>query len=226
MPKTLLDAVNETLKRTGVITGGGNELVSLSSTARQRDIDVAIQVINEGIDELYSLISKARPNQQTESTFTLVVNTRSYTLQTDLVRLRWPLIDKTNNQFIYEYPKGYNAMLMLDPEQDDTGLPYYGAISPVDGALHLDHDPTSLEAGRIYTYQYDKDTGMSAAADTVPFNDTTFRAMVAVWGNLWKRDRRGQEEFDTGLYQLNLGRAARAIRQRPPRTSHNPRRAA
>src|SRR5690606_12032341 len=101
--------------------------------------------------------------EQAEGTITLVDGQQDYALEGDLVLLRWPLIDKTNTQFISEFPGGYNAILLFDPEQDNTGLPHWGAISPVDAKLYLDRKPTSVEAGRVYTYQYDKDTGMAAA---------------------------------------------------------------
>lgn len=221
MAKTLLECVNEVLKRVKIIAGDSGELSSLTDSARQSPIDVAVQVINEGIDDLYSTAQMARPSVQAESTITLAQGTRNYSLASDLVRLRWPMIDKTNTQWLSEYPGGYNAMLLGDPEQDDTGLPYYGAIRPTDGQLYLDRAPTSVEAGRVYTYQYDKDVSVDDAADTVPFSDVVFRAMVPVWAQLWKRDMRG--DFDGDLYRLNVGRAAGLLTRVMPRTSYSPR---
>ena len=88
--------------------------------------------------------------------------TRDSALATDLAVIRWPFIDKTNTQFITDYPGGYNQMLIDDPEQDDTGLPMMGAIRPTDCKLYLDRAPTANDAGKVYTYQYDKDTALSA----------------------------------------------------------------
>lgn len=221
MAKTLLNAVNDILKRVGVIAGDAGELSSLTDSARQRPIDVAIQVINEGIGDLYTASRLPMPNGQAESTITLLLNTRNYTLASDLVRLRWNFRDKTNTQFIYEYPGGYNAMLDGDPEQNDTGLPYYGAIRPTDGQLYLDRAPTSVEAGRVYTYQYDKDLVLDAAADTVPFKDQTYRALIPVWAQLWKRDMR--QEFDDALYAKRIGEASALLTQKLPRSSYSPR---
>lgn len=221
MAKTLLECVNETLKRVGMIAGDAGELSSLADSARQRSIDVAVQVINEAIDELYTTSHIPMPNGQGESTITLVAGTKNYTLATTLVELRWPMIDKTNTQFLQPYPGGYNAMLLGDPEQDDTGLPHYGAIRPTDGALWLDRAPEAADAGRVYTYQYDRDVVMADASDTVPFKDAVFRAMIPVWTQLWKREMR--QDFDGDLYRLNLGRAARALTQRNARTSYSPR---
>ena len=177
--------------------------------------------MNEGIDELYTTAGVAHANQQAESTITLALATRAYTLATDLIRLRWPLIDKTNTQWIREYPGGYNAELVGDPEQDDTGEPHWGAIRPTDGKLYLDRAPLAADVGKIYTYQYDKTLELTVAASTVPFNDTVFRAMVPVWAQMWKRERRG--EFDAPAYRISLGRASRLLTQKQMRIHYNPR---
>lgn len=219
--KTLLNGVNEVLKRVNAIAGDAGLLTTLTDTARQHPIDVAVQVINEGIDELYSATGQPMPQVQAENSISLVTGTRSYALASNLIRLHFPLIDKTNNQYIFRYPGGYNDMLLLDPEQDDTGLPYFAAISPVNGNLHLDRAPTSVENGKVYTYQFDKNLGLSAAADTLPFNDAAFRAMVPVWAQLYKREMRN--EFDTELYRIAIGRAARFAIEVKPRTSWSPR---
>lgn len=216
--KTLLNSVNEVLKRVGVIAGDAGALSSLTDSARQVFIDTAVQVINEGITDIYATSGIAHPNEQAESTMTLVTATRAYTLASDLVQLRFPMRDKTNNQRIYEYPGGYNAMLDGDPEQDDTGLPMYGAFRATDGKFHLDRAPTSVENGRVYTYQYDKSLLLTAAANTVPFNDTVWTKMVPVWSQLWRRDR--QNSFDAAIYKTNLGIAAGYLSQKQPRDNY------
>lgn len=219
MAKTLLNATNEILKRVKLVAGDAAALTTLTDSARQAAIDCAVQVVNEGIDELYTATGRPKPQSQGESTVTLVTGTRAYTLATDLVTLFWPMIDKTNAQYLYEAV--YHDLLLLDPEQDDTGLPIRAAIRPTDGMLHLDRAPTSVENGRIYTYQYLKDLALIDAADTVPFSDEAFRAMVPAWVQLWKREQRG--EFDGALFEANIGRAAGSVTQQLARTSYNPR---
>lgn len=221
MAKTLLESVNEVLTRVGLVSGDSGALTSLTDSARQVSIDQAVQVINEGIDELYSTSGMAQPNEQAESSFTLVTSTRAYSLASDLVQIRWPLIDKTNSQLIYEAAGGYDSLLLLDLEQDDTGLPYCAAIRPTDGKLFLDRAPTASENGRVYTYQYDKDLVLDAAADTVPFSDAVFRAMVPAWVQLWKREKR--HEFDSDMFKTSVGRASRLLTQKQPRTDWSPR---
>jgi hypothetical protein len=229
--KTLLNSVNEIFRRVGMIQGDAALLTSLTDQSRQRSIDIAVQVINEGIDELYSTSALPMPSGQAESTFTLATGTRSYTLATGLVRITpydtdgqdgtvWA-IDKTNTQFIYEYPGGYNGLLLRDPEQDDTGLPYWAAINPTDGTLQVDRAPTSAENGNVYTYQYEKELTLTSASDTVPFGLSVFRAMVPTWVQLYRRDQ--QNEFDLDLFKANMGRAARLLSRIMPDSDYCPR---
>lgn len=221
MAKTLLNGVNEILKRVGIIAGDAGVLTSLTDSSRQTSIDACVQVINEGITEVFTVSEKPMPQEQKEGTVTLVTATRAYSLASDLVQLRWPMIDKTNSQMLYEYPGGYNAMLRGDLEQDDTGLPMYGTIRPTDFKLYVDRAPTSVENGRIYTYQYDRDLVLALAADVMPFTDAVFRSMVPAWVQLWKREKRN--EFDGDLFKHSLGTASRILSGLQPRTSYNPR---
>lgn len=221
MAKTLLNAVNEILKRTSNIAGDAGLLTSLTDSARQVVIDAAVQVVNEGIEELYSASHLPMPNELTDNSITLVAGTRHYSLQSNVVQIRWPLIDRTNGQYIVEYPGGYEEIIINDPEIDDTGLPTMGAIRPVDSVLYLDRAPTAAEAGRIYFYQYDKDISISSSTSEVPFKDAVFRAMVPAWVQLFKRERRN--EFDGELFRLSIGRASRLLTQKQMRTHWSPR---
>lgn len=221
MAKTLLNGVNELLKRVNEVAGDAAALTTLVDSARQHPIDISVQVINEGIGKLYTVPGMVLPKRQASSTITLVTATRAYVLASDMVTLHWPMIDRTNGQFLEQYPGGYDAMLIDDLEQDDTGLARYATIRPTDGYLYLDAAPTSEENGRVYTYQYDKDLALAAAADTMPFNDAAFRAMVPAWVQLYKREMRN--EFDGDLYKVALGEAARLVSQIPPRDSYSPR---
>jgi hypothetical protein len=221
MAKTLLNGVNEVLKRVNEIAGDAAALTTLLDSARQHPIDLTVQVINEGVIKLYALPGLSLPKRQASSTITLVTSTRAYALAADVVTLHWPLIDRTNSQIIQQYPGGYNEMLLDDLEQDDTGLPQYAVIRPTDGYLYVDVAPTSTENGRVYTYQYDKSLLMTTAAATMPFTDEVFTAMVPAWVQLYKREKRN--EFDTDLFRNALGEAARMVSQNPPRDSYSPR---
>lgn len=217
MAKQLIDAINEVMKRANVIAGDATAFTSLVDASHQHDIDIAVQVINEGIDDLYSSTGIPQPGGQAESSITLVLNQREYTLATNLVRLRWPLIDRANINYMLEFPGGYDELLIIDAAQTFTGLPPWAAINPNTGALHTSHSPDAVSAGRVYFYEYDKDLDLVNATDLVPFTNAAFRAMVPAWTQLWKRERRN--EFDADLYKMNMGRAARFMTEEEPRDS-------
>lgn len=221
MAKTLLNAINEILKRVSVIAGDSSVMTSLTDSARQPAIDIAVQVINEAIDRLYYSTNLAMPTGQGEDTITLLLGVRSYPLAADLVRLRYPFIDRVNTQHLFEFAGGYNQMLVFDPEQDDDGLPHFGAISPVNGEFHVDRAPKSDSVGRVYFYQYDKDISLEFATDLFPFTDAVFRALLPAWVQLWKRERRNQ--FDEVLFTAGLGLAGRLLTKKTIKSSWSPR---
>src|SRR5512139_1234445 len=221
MAKTLLNAVNDMFKLAGIISGDADALTSLTDSARQTDIDHCVIALNEVIDELYTIGDVARPQQQVGATITLATSTRNYSLATNYVRLHWPLIDHTNSQYIVEHPGGYDDLLAMDPEVDDTGLPVVGVIRPTDGSLYVYPTPDSTVNGRIYTYQYDKDTELSAYTDTVPFNNIIYRSVLPAAFQLWKRERRGT--FDAAMFKIHFGRAARLLSQVPASDNYCPR---
>ena len=221
MSHTFLDAVNETLKRVGVIDSYNTGLLTtFSQSAQQREIDIAIQVINEGIDEL-ARTNKQLPLTMAEGTLTLVTNQREYTLATDFITMTFPMIDRVNTQYVWEWQGNYNELLLWDPQQVFTGLPEYGMISPETGKFRLDRAPDSTLNGRNYYYEYKRNLVLVNTTDPIPFNDAAFRAMVPAWAQLYSRERK--KEFDQGLYQQGMARAAYEIREVPIRDSYSPR---
>jgi hypothetical protein len=221
MAQTLLNCVNEVLKRTGIIAGDINALTTLTSSAIQHEIDVAIQVWNEAIDELYITSSIPMPTVLGEDTISLVTNTRNYTLNSSLNVLLFPLVDETNSRYISEYPGGYMQLIMDQPKQSSfTGTPLSACIRPTDGALYLNSTPSSTENGLVYKYRYEKDLSMSLATDTVPFKDVVFRAMVPAVSEIWKRDMK--KTFDQAMFDAGLGRASRYLLEKVQRTNWAP----
>lgn len=221
MSKTLLDAVNEVGKRCGFIDSYNiGLLTSLTQSNIQRDVDLTIQLVNEGIDELVRGKDQSPITMGTNS-ITLATGTREYNLATDLITLFWPLRDTTNTQFIIEFPGSFLDLLQYDPDQSFTGLPLYGIISPETGKFRVEIAPDSSSNGRVYNYDYKKNLVLTLSTDAMPFNDEVFRAMVPAWAQMWRRER--NKEFDQALYQQAMGRAAYAIRETPPRSDYSPR---
>lgn len=225
MPKTLLNGVNEVLKKVDVLDSDSGLLASLTDSARQTHIDLAVQVVNETLDHLYSAADKPKPKQLGEATITLVTSDRDYALNAGVVLLRreFHLIDSTNNhQIAILGDDGYRQIVMGDPELNDTGLPSAAAIRPTDGELYLDRAPTSAENGRIYKYRYDKELELTVAADTFPFGNAAFRALIPAAAELWKMYR--HNEFSQGLFDASVARAARFVLMLPARDSWMPQR--
>lgn len=221
MAKTLLNGVNEVLKKVGVIQGDSGAFSSLSDSARQIWIDTAVQCWNEAIDELYSLTGESIPSGIASSTLTILTSTRAYSLASGLVRLHWPLHDTTNGQFIDEYPGGYERMIHDEVTANSvTGQSFLAAINPTTGGLYLNALPTSAENGTVYTYYYETDLGMSTASASMPFSDAVFRAMVPAVAELWRKNQRNT--FDKPAYDLSLARAGRLALKIPQRDSYLP----
>ena len=219
MSKTLLNGVNEVLKKAKLIQGDSGSLSSLTDSGRQVWVDTAVQCWNEVVEELYSTTGKPYPQNLAEATITLVTNTRAYTLASDFNILKWPLLDETNGQYIHEYNGGYIALVNSQPiPADYTGLPIYAAIRPTDGYLYMDHIPTSSENGLIYKYRYLKDISVDAAADIFPFNDAVFRSLVPAVTELFNFYHR--KEFSEGMFKSSLGRAARYLSNTAPMESY------
>lgn len=217
MAKTLLDGVNDVMKRTGWIEGDSDELASLTESARQHIIDVTVMVWNEAIDSLYDESTVPRPPELGENTITLVTDDRDYALQSDLVQLRFPLIDETNGFYIFNYPYGYMGLVQSQQVPSDfTGLANFATIRPTDGELYLDRIPTSAENGRVYKYRYDKDQELTASTSEMPFTDATYRAMVPAVAQLVRRDLKN--DFDAPMYSAQIGQASRFLSQRQQRT--------
>lgn len=219
--KTCLDFVNEVLKKAKVINGDSGVLTTLTDSARQLYIDNAVQAINEGMDQLYN-ITGMQPNVMGTDTITLTTSTRTYSLNSALNKLHFPLIDTTNGNYIYEYEGGYQKLFESQPLPSSyTSLPQYAVIRPSDGLLYIDTSPDSTYNGRVYTYNYEKDISISAAADTVPFSDVVFRSMVPAVTEIWKRNQ--HREFDGGMINVSLSRAASYLMKKSSSDTWNPR---
>ena len=224
MAKSLLDGVNEVLIKVDILEGDTGRLTTLTDAARQVFIDTAIQALNEVQDQLYSALVRPKPQQLAEATITLVTDDQDYALATDLVTLLpdFGLIDTTNNHVIsiLDDDDAYRQLIVGDLDQDDTGLPSVAAIRPTDGQLWMDRKPTSAENGRVYNYRYNKELELVLAADTFPFSNAVFRAVVPAAAEVWFRLR--HRDFDQQMFSLSMGRAARLINLTPMRDSWRP----
>lgn len=212
MTKTLLEGVNDVLNRNGIIAASG-ELGSLTNLGKQVYIDLAVQLWNETVDDTCDMLGIPKPGETGSSTITLVTGTREYDLPSDLVQIRWPLINQTDGNYIHEYCGGYEQM-RADQQipADWTGLPYAAAINPTTLKLRMERTPTSVENGEAYDLFYDKDLVMETASDEFPFSDAVYRAVMPVVAASW--DRKKRNDFDLQEYRHQLSRALSFINKK------------
>lgn len=216
MSKTLLDGINDLLDRVGILDANGT-LGSLTNAGKQLYIDRGIQIWNETVDHVCNMMGEPHPGETGSSSITLVTDTREYDLPSDLIQIRWPLINQTDGHYIYEYCGGYEAMRIEQSIPDEwDGLPMFAVINPTTGKLRVDRNPTATDNGAVYNMLYDKDLVMDAANDTFPFTDATYRAILPVVAEGWERITRN--DFDEKEYNKHLSRAlamANKINRRP-----------
>lgn len=216
MSKTLLNGVNDVLQRAGIIDTN-NELGSLTNLGKQVYVDLAVKMWSEVTDDVCNMMGIPKTGETASSTITLVEGQREYDLPSDLVQLRWPLIDQTNGNYIQPYPGGYEQMRIDQQIPGDwLGLPYAAAINPTTGDLRLERTPTSTEAGKVYDIFYDKDEGMTAASSVFPFSDAVYRAVMPVVAECWERKKRN--DFNEQEYRHQLSRAMSFVNQANRRT--------
>jgi hypothetical protein len=210
---SLLTAVNATLKRVSIIEGSSGELTTFTDSARQTSVDVMIDVWNEVVDTLYSLADSLE-GETASSTFTLALNDREYALASDYVRMIGNPINSTNNRILFPYPGGYQQMLVdqLD-ETQFTGAPLRWVVNPNNGEIRVDSHPTSSEVNDVYTYQYEKALNLSVVGDTFPFGDEIVQSLYPAVAQAWTRER--QQQFDQGIFNASLARAAQKLRNTP-----------
>jgi len=215
--RTLLDGVNEVLKKASIISNT-NLLTSLTNSGKQVFIDLAVQSWGESVDQIYSKSKIMMPMQGEEDQITLVENVRSYALPCDLVQIRWPLHEEDEGLYIHKYPGGYEELRNIQTQPGNyTGQPSFAAIDPIQGELYLNRVPLSGDAGSVYKFFYWRDLTLTRATDCLPFSDTVFRAMVPVVTEVWRFYKNNR--FTNDIAKVNFGRAIRALNQEPQDTS-------
>lgn len=207
---TLLDGVNDVLKRVQIIKGENGELTSLTRDEIQHEIDVTMMMWNEVIEELYADTSISYPSEMGTGNIVLVTGQREYSLPSDLVAIRYPLMENTNGYYIYEWKPGYEHLKQQQQiPANFEGRANFATINPQNDKLYLDYIPTSAENGLSYELIYDKDISVSGATDPFPFGDAVYRALVPCVAELWKLDQR--KEFNAPVYERRMSQASRYL---------------
>lgn len=227
MAYTILNAMNATLRRVGVIQGDTDVLATstVTSTATgltateaftisaiQRQVDVALQLWNEVLHEAYSY--GLFPNIASTATISLVTDTREYALPSDFENTAGEteaarvMRGATTGLTLTEYPGGYAQMLADQVVATDwTGDPQHYAISPRNGQLRVDRHPTSDQNGDVYNLLYEKRIGFTStqATEGFPCSDSAVDSFVPVIANAYERVMK--DDFDPAIFQASFTRA-------------------
>ena len=241
MPMVFLTAMNESLRRAGVIAGDAQGLVTSTVTAttatdtglvdaaKQRQIDVMIQLWDEGVKEIFSRGVFAK--ELATATISLVAGQREYDLPSDFERMAGETMDTrvmrgaTDGLVLYEYPGGYLRMLADQPTASDyIGDASFWALSPADDKIRLSAEPATGQASKTYNFAYDKRIEFTGtmATTVMPFSDSVTRSMVPVVSEHFNRTFR--DEFDGGLFLSSVVRAVGFLTRTKPRSGYGRRR--
>lgn len=216
MAYTFLEAVNAALEEAKVISSD-SELTTFTSSGIQHQIDLMIGSWNDVLRELYR--AAVWSGETAEGTITLVAGTTEYDFASDFEVMVGEPIDKTNNTYLTQYPGGYLALRVDRPNLADyTGLPTQWCENPTTKKMILDVTPTSDEAGRVYTYVYEKRHNLSATTDTFPFSDTVVDAIRPAVAQVF--DRKWKKEFDAGIFSVAISQAAHVLRRSAQRNTY------
>lgn len=212
MSYTFLNAVNLTLKGVRVLSDNAN-LESFTDSQIQIDIDRAVRLWNEAIQEMYN-VAGGEPKVSKEHSLTLAER-REYTLPENLETINWPLIDETNGFVIYRYNGDY-AQMRIDQRQPSqfTGQPHWAAINPTNGKLRMNTTPSSSDVGNVYKLFYDARISFSKTTDIFPFSDSVTDALVAVVMELWRLEN---NQDSSGKGPVSFARAIRLLTKAPRR---------
>lgn len=211
MSKTLLNAVNDVLRKVGEIRGENRALTSLNSNAKQHLVDLVVDSWNEEIEGLFSILKKSVPNETQVSNITLVSGHREYDLPSGIVKIKWPLMDIVNGNSILEFKGGYEALRRSQPVPGNhQGTPFYACVNPSNGKLYFDTVATDQVSGTVYELFYEKDVSFVVAEDLLPISGPTYRQMVVVVAERIKYDR-NKKEFNSKIYRRARANAARLI---------------
>ena len=187
---TFLDGLNRLLRINNVIKGDDDNVVAFTDTDHASDIELGQIAIQ---DELADLVSDHFIGyEENSASFTSVASTTTYSLATDFVRMVGQnpfLYDSTNNVQIFEYPGGKDALRHNVPDYaSQTGDPHWWYLEP-DTTKKVSFYPTpdASNAGKVYSYDYEKDVSVSAATETLPFiNTITYQAFISMAARRFK----------------------------------------
>lgn len=218
---TLLDGVNKVLRRVGEITSVSPDLTSLTDSARQRQIDLAVQLWQDVMEYVQGWADL--PGDIGEGSITLVTGTREYAVASDFQGfvgddkgVAWLI---NTDYRLSPYPGGYKQMYadQIDPSLY-TGQAGSWALNPVTQQIRLDRTPTVNENGDVLTYLYDKVITLSAATDNFPIPDAAVNVLSLTVAEVYKLSQK--ERLTGDVWRIGVAEALRISSRKPKDSSY------
>ena len=218
--QTLLDAVNKVLRRTGETQ---SDLDSLIDSGHQIAIEQARGIWTDIVHEVASLGVFSAESGTGSITLAEGSVGREYDLPQDFEGFsgEWEtaVLTSPNHHKVFEYKGGYTQMVADQTNPDDyKGDPLRWAINPTNGKLRIDVNPEAAQAGRVYTFVYEKRIALLDAQSTFPFSDTVIDALTPAVEEMFLAKRRKQ--FSSAMMRKAVIIALRYIRQKRSNTSY------
>ena len=213
---TLLDAVNNTMRRATLIDSVDEVLTDLTEDALQIDIDMTIDAINDVIREVYS-VCDLLPWQTSTGTITLVDGQKEYAGPANFMAMSSTRLQRLDEgMFIDPYKGGYGQMFhdQTDPGQY-LGQPTEWAINPVTDAIRLNTTPTASEVGHVYSFLYSGEIYMSTAAQEFPFNDSVTHALQPAFVEAYRQMSDGDKEYSPVTKVRSISQAVKRLTHTP-----------
>lgn len=228
MPYTFLQAVNNSLKRVGIIQGQSGNLTSFTDSGRQTDIDVMIACWNEAMQDLADQPVMV-PGLSDQGNLTLATGNREYGLPTGnntgkQIELVKQINNKTLRYPLKEYPGGYQKMLYDQPDPTlFQGPVIQWCINPGSGKIRFDFTPVASVNGQLLTVDGTIRISLSLISDQFPFTDTVVDQLVKPVAMAWARERK-KGDWSRDAYMQGLSDAMRYVTAIQPRQSYGVRR--
>ena len=168
---TLIQAIARVMRATGIIRGDTDAPTTLSDLQHGATINLAVIAIQDELNELTSDMLIAYEHDAT-GIVSAVAGTRSYSLASDFVRFfgEGSLYNSGDNVHIFEFPGGEAKLQQIYPNyktaQGNPQFWYFDLTTSKKVALW----PVP-SVDKTYTYDYEQDVSVSAAADTMPFHN-------------------------------------------------------
>ena len=197
------------MENAGIIRGDTDVPTALTDLQHGATIRIARNAIQ---DELVELVADTLIPYEHDNTGSIVTisGTRSYSFPSDFVRFfgQPQLYYADGNYHLYEYPGGEQALQqVVGTYLTDSGAPMHWYFD-LTTTKKIAFWPVPDDA-RTFTYHYEQDVSVTAAADTLPFhNEMEAQAFCRLAGRRFKMIFEG---MDTSMIQNDPERnAARA----------------